>query len=384
MKIFSALPLFFLISSSFLTASDVVDHIKTILSDQTLSEKEKVSQISLAVQYESPSPITKEVLTRDIANSIPTSPPQIKTNLKDGQAQTPFSNYTLELLARSEGGMIKSITIGGRALSFAPSGTVGVTEDIPLELGENKIELLITDNADQTLAEAITITRVKRPSQSPQQRASLAVLPLDQDSKQLTELLSQFLLETERYRLVEREKLNEIMKEQKLSNSLFSDKSTSIKLGKILSARYSLAGEVRMSNDFEAVTRMIDNESGEVLAIIDAYAPNIERGELKYSLRHLAGKIKQALPWFESDVLSQNNGQIYLSKPEHLQPVNGMDFMLIRKEPDLIDESTGIVLLPGQEFVLGKARLEQVSRKGIICTLEKPISDISQLKAVSR
>jgi hypothetical protein len=314
----------------------------------------------------------------------PIAPPLLRTNLKE-PLSTVFDHFMVDILARSPGGEVRRIAVNGSFLELEPASIVGLSHGVDLTLGKNLVKVEVWDHMGQKTEKSFGILRKAKPSTELSQRAVLSVLPLDRDEGGSTHLLSQMILETQRYRLVERERMENIMAEQKISNSLFADKDGAIRIGKLLSARYALTGEVRMGKDFEMVTRMIDNETGEILAMVDAYAPNLDRSTIKYSLRHLSHRLREVLPWFEAELVSRDGRDVIIRRPEGVTPVSGQDFLILHKEQDIVDDETGVVLLPGEELILGKARLKTSNVATLRCEMDVDIPQGAYaIRAVSR
>lgn len=94
-------------------------------------------------------------------------------------------------------------------------------------------------------------------------------VPKSGESIALTELLNEMAVteigRIETLTLVERERMDELFAEQKLSLSGMTDTSTAIKMGRLLSARYLVSGSViEMSNSVVIFGRIINVESGEI------------------------------------------------------------------------------------------------------------------------
>lgn len=91
------------------------------------------------------------------------------------------------------------------------------------------------------------------------------------DSRELgngaAEILRTTLLETGRYVLVERNMLNQVLKEQKLGASGTVDQTTAVGIGKILGAQVVTVGSVvKLGNTFTLNVRFVDVHTGEVLS----------------------------------------------------------------------------------------------------------------------
>ena len=347
--------------------------VVSVLENNQLSLEQKLKAIGGLVGVPSnPESENKSVYTvpkRKTAAKVD-GPPILRLNVKGERLQTPYESFMLEVLAASPSGSVKEVLISGMPALFESAPCVAFTHELRLVKGKNSIVIAVRDERDRITSRTIEFERVDLAVGSREHRAVLAVLPLGDDKNGSTDILAQFVLETERFRLAERKNLAAILAEQKLSGSLFANKKASIKLGKILSARYSLAGEIRMDGDLEIVTRLIDNETSEVVALIDAYSPNTSRDGIRYCMRHLAGRLRQSLPLFESKVIKVDGNRVLLSKPAGINSVEGMDFVLIHKDPDMVDDATGEVILPGSQVVVAKARLHRSTRQGLLCTVE--------------
>lgn len=84
----------------------------------------------------------------------------------------------------------------------------------------------------------------------------------DANEKKLTGLLTQKLQEDSRVNIVEREILDKLLAELKLSSSALADPTTSLKIGKLLSAKLIVTGSIMAEGKGQAVMlRLIDTET---------------------------------------------------------------------------------------------------------------------------
>ncbi|AWB66619.1 hypothetical protein C2869_09330 [Saccharobesus litoralis] len=117
-----------------------------------------------------------------------------------------------------------------------------------------------------------------------EQQARLAIWPIDStvygqemdlDTKQMIEQLVPDLLTASLSQLpitiVERQKLLEILNEQKLSSSQLADESTRIRLGKLLGAQYMLFGTyLKIGPQAQMELRIVNTETTEIVATASA------------------------------------------------------------------------------------------------------------------
>ncbi len=84
--------------------------------------------------------------------------------------------------------------------------------------------------------------------------------------KGISRLVATELRKSGRITLIEREQLNKVLKEQELSLSDFSDSENQVRVGKLLSAKYIIVGEIiDMASVVLVSLRMVNVETGEVV-----------------------------------------------------------------------------------------------------------------------
>ena len=120
---------------------------------------------------------------------------------------------------------------------------------------------------------------------------------LDPLKKGMAEMLITDLSISKDIKLVERERLNDVMKELDLQKSPFVDQSSAAKLGKGLGAAYIVTGSYIVSGDTMRVdSRMIDVETNEIAIAAKAEGPTtdflaIERSLATQLLEGLGGSL---------------------------------------------------------------------------------------------
>jgi class 3 adenylate cyclase/CHAT domain-containing protein len=117
------------------------------------------------------------------------------------------------------------------------------------------------------------------------------------DKEKLISLLSGSLQSEPRIRMVERELLGKLLEELKLSTSSLADPATSLKIGKLLSARVIVTGSIIPDDKGQTIIlRFIDTETTAVKKVISLAAPSkqIDPGVIQ----GLSGKI---IEWSKAD-----------------------------------------------------------------------------------
>ena len=111
-----------------------------------------------------------------------------------------------------------------------------------------------------------------------EERLRLTVLPFEQKgsvsktSRSFQGNLIDALFNQKRFRVVERNLLDLILQEHKLSRTKLIDKNTAIKLGKLVATQSIITGSIIESRTgLEIVGRIVDTETSEILATEDVY-----------------------------------------------------------------------------------------------------------------
>ena len=90
-------------------------------------------------------------------------------------------------------------------------------------------------------------------------------------SKGLAELFAHYFRNISSFTVIERDKINIVLKELELQKSGAVDRSTAVKVGKIIGARYMVFGSIMQLDDKNAITlvRVVDVETSEIIESLD-------------------------------------------------------------------------------------------------------------------
>ena len=131
---------------------------------------------------------------------------------------------------------------------------------------------------------------------------TVAVLYFDYDGKRdelavlkkgLAQMLISDLAVVEPYQLVERERLQALLDEQKLAQSGKIDRATAARIGKLLGAQMMvMGGFFELGSSLRVDARLVDVETGRILATAGATAKNDEFLDVE---RKIADDLEQAL-----------------------------------------------------------------------------------------
>lgn len=233
-----------------------------------------------------------------------------------------------------------------------------------LQEGENKIRIEARDNAGNVAVRDLTIERKIPEALQLKARHKVTLLPFD-NRKELTDtgvlfqdqLINAFVKQN-RFRVVERNLLDLILQEQKLSQSQLIERSTALKIGQLVAAQSIVAGSIIISrNGVEIVSRMIDTETSEILATEDAF------DEVKdlYSLGSLAEAIaiKYHLDFpLVTGLVIDKKGDFILTDLG-LEEVKKQRRLLVYREAEVLHPTTGKILGTDKQIV-GRARFTQI------------------------
>jgi TolB-like protein len=181
-------------------------------------------------------------------------------------------------------------------------------------------------------------------------------------SKGLADMLISDLSKFNMLQVVEREKLEEILKEQNLSNSKRFDEATAVKIGKLLGVQYIMVGSYfEMLGNFRVDARIIEVETGKIFRSEGVTSSAEKFFDLE---KELAGKIISGL-----SVAMKTGEEEYLkSKPSDkmtasagLQYSKALDLM-DQGKTDKAKEQFALVLKDNPDFEPAHKALQRLKR----------------------
>lgn len=110
----------------------------------------------------------------------------------------------------------------------------------------------------------------------------------------LPDLLGAELSVSSRLRLVERQRLGEVLNEQKLGASGLADQATRLRLGRLVGARWMVFGSyLRIGDSWQIDTRVVDVESSRILATSSESGQKADYADV---VRRIAAQVLSELP----------------------------------------------------------------------------------------
>jgi hypothetical protein len=189
---------------------------------------------------------------------------------------------------------------------------------VKLKEGSNKIVVEATDASGNKSAASFNVKRVVPSSRQNSARMSLSILPFSGRIKNATvqdmadDFLVAALVDQKRFQIVEREKLKQILQEQKLSKEHLTDPEHSIQVGRLLSADAMLATTIAEgAKSVEIITRLVSTETAEVMETKDAYIEDKSLAAVKELMEGLASKLTLGFPVVEGIVVKREKGTVF-------------------------------------------------------------------------
>jgi TolB-like protein len=302
----------------------------------------------------------------DLASSATgkdTRPPEIK--LKGWtDSQTVFLDKIYIEGQVVDEGTVESLTINKVPVLRRKGQSIFFGHLEELKEGDNGIVIEAKDQAGNLAEKKILVKRRVPQALQLQERLSLSVLPFEQNgavsqsSVSFQDRLIDSLVNQNRFRVVERAKLDVILQEQKLSSTELIDKSTALRLGKLVAAQSIVTGSIiETSSGTEIVARLVDTETSEILASEDVYDEVKDPAALRGLAEGMAVKFHRAFPLLDGLVLQQRGNAIFTDLGQEKIKLNRR--LLIFKEEPLKHPVTGKIL-GADNVIVGRARISQV------------------------
>jgi TolB-like protein len=236
-----------------------------------------------------------------------------------------------------------------------------------LKKGSNDFLIEARDARGNTASKTISVTRQIPKALQLEERLSISILPFEQKgeisehSTAFQDNLTNALVNLNRFRIVERDKLDVVLQEQKLSRTKLVDRKTALKLGRLVAARSIITGSIiETRTGIEIVARLIDTETSEILDTEDVYDEVKDLRALKTLSEGMAVKFHQDFPLLGGVVIHQKGKYIFTDLGTDKIKVQRR--LIVYREEAFTDPATGKVL-GADNVILGHARVTQVMPK---------------------
>jgi TolB-like protein len=233
-----------------------------------------------------------------------------------------------------------------------------------LNVGKNIINVEALDEAGNRAAKKIFIFRKIPTALKLEERLSITVMPFDHlmnvsdTSLAFQANLVDHLVNRNRFNVVEREKLDRILQEQKISRTKLIDRQTALRVGRLTAAQSIIAGVMIVTtNGIEIVSRLIDTETSQILASNDVYDEVQDLRALNSMAEALAIKFQKDFPLLDGLILQRKGANIFTDLGQ--DKVRIYRRLIVFHEEPVTHPNTGKVL-GADNIIVGRARVTQV------------------------
>ncbi len=266
----------------------------------------------------------------------------------------------------SDNRKISSLFINGESVIKRKGMKVFFNYLTSLKEGVNILFIEAVDVVGNKTEQIVTVIRKISKIRQIGSRMSLSVLPLANKGDRSVagdavydSLISSFVNQ-KRFQLVEREKMEEVLRELKLSQSELVDRATASKIGKIIVADAILTGTILEKKDsIEILTRLVDTDTSNILDAKDVFDEDKSLKGIKRLMEGLALKYRESFPLLEGLVVKKEGKSVFTDLGADSRIKKNMTLILFR-EGDAIIHPLSKKVLGIEPVTLGEAKIENV------------------------
>jgi TolB-like protein len=256
-----------------------------------------------------------------------------------------------------------------------------------LVVGKNEITIISEDKFGNTATRKILIQRRLPAALQLSERMSTTVLPFEQKrtlseaSLSFQDSLIHYLVGRNRFRMIERDLLDTILEEQKLSQTKLIERSTALKVGKLVAAQSIITGSIiETRQGIEIVARMIDTETAEIIATADVYDEAKDLGALRTLAEGMAIKFHREFPLVGGIVLEKKGKYIFTDLGRDKIKVQRR--LIVYREEPVRHPVTGKVLGADTE-IIGRARVtlvhQEMSKSELVTGKDQHVAQLDKV-----
>lgn len=274
---------------------------------------------------------------------------------------------------------VTSLTINGQAveeLTGAPKESFN--RRLPIDTtveGESKIAVNIeaTDESGKTYTQTFDVDVRPVELSSKESRMPVAVLAFAganvdagvTDNLRLTTEAE--ILAADRFRVVDRTRLQDVLTEQQLSAAL-ADPNEALALGKLTNAFVFLVADVFPHDQagLEIKARLIDAETSDLIATLDSFVDDKnDAAKITAACKALSEQLSGRYPRLSGEVTSVRGTDVLVNWTKEDAVQEGAYFLFVKEEEPWKDETTGEVLEPGEFVPVGRGRILSFLGSGV-------------------
>lgn len=287
---------------------------------------------------------------------------------------------------------VAAVTINGEPVAQGEGAKVYFNYMARLNEGDNNLVVEATDKAGNKAQKTFKIVRKVQNINKVGSRMSVGLLPLQSKGNQggmadvVNDLFEQSVFERGRFNMVSRQNqaFEAALRELKLSQTGLVDKSSAVKVGRIVAAEGMLSGSIVEKEDsLEVMAQLINTETTQIMAIQDVFDTNKSLDNLKFLLGGLASKFENAFPLLQGQIIKVEGKNIFIDLGVDSKLKEEMKFIVYREGEKIKNPATG-QLLEGEPVELATARVEKVLKDMSRATVLARIDEGQQLKELDK
>lgn len=175
------------------------------------------------------------------------------------------------------------------------------------------------------------------------------------------------ILEADRFRVVDRTRLQDVLTEQQLSAAL-ADPNEALALGKLTNAFVFLVADVFPHDQagLEIKARLIDAETSDLIATLDSFVDDKnDAAKVTAACKALSEQLSARYPRLSGEVTSVRGTDVLVNWTKEDSVQEGAYFLFVKEEAPWKDETTGEVLEPGEFVPVGRGRILSFLGSGV-------------------
>lgn len=261
---------------------------------------------------------------------------------------------------------IESFSINGEQILARKGKQVYFSQLQDLSPGKNVFRIEAVNTQGNRVVKETVVFRKEQTVRQPGVRMRIGILPLDQKgsgtaavSTLYDGLISAFVSQ-KRFDIVERQRLEDVLRELHLTTAKLADPRTAVKLGKIAVADAILAGTIVETNDsVEIITRLIDSENSIVVTANDVFGQGKSLMAMNQLASALAFKYKKDFPLVEGRIIDASRPEVLVDLGQEKGIREHMKLLIFRDGPTIRHPASGRVL-GTDTVVVGSAKVKAV------------------------
>jgi TolB-like protein len=259
---------------------------------------------------------------------------------------------------------ISGLEINQKSILRREGKTIFFNHLAELNQGKNHIHVKATDTTGNISEKNVTVTMKVPKALQMEERMRTTIMPFEQKgalsnaSHSFQDNLTNALVNQNRFQIIERQKLDYVLQEQKLSQTDLIDKNTALRLGKLMASQTIITGSiVETQSGLEIIARMVDTETSQLLASKDVYGEDKSLPALEAMSQGMAIKFHQEFPLIEGLVVQKKGNHIFTDIGNPKTKL-ARRFIVYREAP--IKHPVTGKILGMDNTIIGRARVTQV------------------------